>query len=364
MMTRPPASPIAPVQRRPHQMLRRRIARHLGVGRIGTQQQHAAGAPPRQRGQVDGMPVHRRVVNLEIAGMDDRPVRRVNADAHRIRYAVAHPKPGRPKIGAEVHRLLRLHGIRRHIPRAPPFVQFDADEPMRQPGGVHRRRQIRQHIGQRPDVVLVPVRNQNPPHPLRPRRQVGHIGDNQIHPRHILRRKLDAAVHHHNILPALQRHHILADLPQPPQRNHPQRRPPRPPPVARNTGIARNTRIVRNARAARITRITRNARATRISRMVQVVRIARCVGKSQIGSPTRSGAAQRGHPTSSENTIMPQIGPECRRAGPAVAFPIGRFSPAIIPAPVLSYRPQYRHPAAATPSFRRLHPVIPAQAGI
>ena len=217
--------PDRPIQRRPHRLLRRRIARQLRISRIRTKQQHALRPPFRQRRQVNGMPVHRSMVNLEIPRMNDATPGRVNANPHRIRDAVAHPKPGRPEALPKLNRLLRLHhmDVRRRVPCPPPLVQLDRNQPMRQPRRIHRNIQLRQHIRQRANMVLVAVRNQYPPHPLRPRRQIRNIRDNQVNARHILSRKLNAAVNNDNVVAALQRHHILADLAQTAQRQNPQR---------------------------------------------------------------------------------------------------------------------------------------------
>ena len=71
-------------------------------------------------------------------------------------------------------------------------------------------------------MVLMPVGNQDAPHPLRPFHQIGNIGNNQVNAQLLLGGKLHPAVHDDYILAALQGHHILADFPQTAQGDDPQ----------------------------------------------------------------------------------------------------------------------------------------------
>ena len=212
-----------PIQGLGHHLLRGGVAGQFGVGRVGKQQQDAGGAPFRQRREVNGLPVHRGMVNLEIAGVNNAAPGRFHADAHSVGDAVADPEPGGAEISAEVNGLLRVNGVDDGVPRAAAFIEFDGNEAVGQAGGVHRHGQIRQDVGQRADVILMPVRNQNGAHPFRIGGQIGHVGDNQVNAGHILSGKLDAAVDDDDVIAAFQGQHIFADFAQPAQRNDAQR---------------------------------------------------------------------------------------------------------------------------------------------
>src|SRR6185312_3211727 len=66
-----------------------RVARVLGPGRVREQTEHAFLAESRQDREVRELAVDRRVVELEVARVDDGPDRRPERDAHRIRDRVA-----------------------------------------------------------------------------------------------------------------------------------------------------------------------------------------------------------------------------------------------------------------------------------
>ena len=72
--------------------LGRRVAGVLGAGRVGQQAEHALLRRAGEDREVGQLAVDRRVVELEVAGVDDRPDRRPQGDAHRVRDRVADPE--------------------------------------------------------------------------------------------------------------------------------------------------------------------------------------------------------------------------------------------------------------------------------
>ena len=72
----------------PHRAFRRRVARPLDVGAVAEQRQHAFLAVAREGVQVEGLAVDRRLVHLEVAGMDDHAQRRAHGQRHAIDRAV------------------------------------------------------------------------------------------------------------------------------------------------------------------------------------------------------------------------------------------------------------------------------------
>ena len=69
--------------------LRGGVARVLGPGRVGQEAGDAFGAEPGEDREVGELAVDRGVVELEVAGVDDRPDRRLEGDAHRVGDRVA-----------------------------------------------------------------------------------------------------------------------------------------------------------------------------------------------------------------------------------------------------------------------------------
>ena len=87
---------------------RRGVAGVLGARRVGQQAQHALLAEPGEDGEVGQLAIDRRVVELEVAGVDDRPDRRPEGDAHRVRDRVADPERHDVER-ADVDLVARLH---------------------------------------------------------------------------------------------------------------------------------------------------------------------------------------------------------------------------------------------------------------
>ena len=86
-----------------------RVAGVLGARRVGQQAQHALRAEAGQRVEVGQLAVHRRVVELEVAGVDDVPtgVRRAMPIASGIEW------PMRKAVALERAQLDRLAGLER-----------------------------------------------------------------------------------------------------------------------------------------------------------------------------------------------------------------------------------------------------------
>ncbi len=81
--------------------------------------------------------------------------------------------------------------------------------------------QLRYHVRQRADMVLVPVRQQDAPEVLDPLLDIGDIRDDQVDALLILFRELAAAVEQEDAVAALDGGHVLADLADAAERDHP-----------------------------------------------------------------------------------------------------------------------------------------------
>ena len=68
--------------------LRRRVARALDVGAVAEKREHAFAAVPRKGVQIERRAVDGRLINLEIAGVNDDADRRANGQRHAVDRAV------------------------------------------------------------------------------------------------------------------------------------------------------------------------------------------------------------------------------------------------------------------------------------
>ena len=60
----------------------------IDVGAVGEQRQHAGGAKLRQPVKVDDLAVERRLIDLEVAGVDHHAMRRLDRERHAVGNAV------------------------------------------------------------------------------------------------------------------------------------------------------------------------------------------------------------------------------------------------------------------------------------
>ena len=125
----------------------------------------------------------------------------------------------------------------------PPLAQLCLDEAERQRRAVDRDRrprlQLRQDVGQPADVVLVAVGDDDRPQVAQPLLDVADVGDDQVDSALLLLRELAAAVEQDQVALVLDGGHVLADLADPAERDHPQPAPRSPGPARRFLPSAR-----------------------------------------------------------------------------------------------------------------------------
>src|ERR1044071_4461299 len=140
----------------PDLALGRRVARALDVGRVGHQEQHAFFTVGGEGLKVEHLAFHRRVVDLEIAGVNDRSDRRFDGEGQAIHQAVGDANAFDAK--------------RRYLPRNPGgdlthvrailqivFGQFVGQETESETGAEDRHVEVLQDIRQRANMVFVGV---------------------------------------------------------------------------------------------------------------------------------------------------------------------------------------------------------------
>ena len=136
----------------------------LYVGRVGAQAQDPLLAQLAQAGQVDDLPVDGGGVDLEVAGVDHRPHPRVDGKGHRVGDGVVHVDELHLEFPGP-HGLPRLNGDEPCGADQPVLLQLQLDEPRREPCAVDGQVDLLEHIGDRADVVLVSVGDEQSPQP-------------------------------------------------------------------------------------------------------------------------------------------------------------------------------------------------------
>ena len=150
--------------------------------------------------------------------MDDRPDRRAQGDAHRVRDRVADPE----RHDVERPDVELVAGVERHERVVVELVLLDlvAEEAAGQGAGVDRHaRELREHVGQGADVVLVGVGDEERLDLGAVLLEVGDVGDDEVDAEHLLVREHESAVDDDDVVAVLEDVHVLADLPHPAERD-------------------------------------------------------------------------------------------------------------------------------------------------
>ena len=104
------------------------------------------------------------------------------------------------------------------------LLDLVAEQAAGQRAGVHgHARELRQHVRQRADVVLVGVGDEERPHVLAALLEIGDVGDDEVDAEHLLVGEHEAAVDDDDVVAVLEHVHVLADLPHPAERDDAER---------------------------------------------------------------------------------------------------------------------------------------------
>ena len=138
--------------------LGRRVTRFLGVGRVGQQQADAlVGGDGSDAGEVGATSVDRREIELEVAGVEDDSLRRVDRDRVRVGHRVGDgdeldvERTDHPPLAV-------LDDDQIGLAHQAGFFDAVAGQAERDRGSEDREAQFAQEVVQRADVVLVAVR--------------------------------------------------------------------------------------------------------------------------------------------------------------------------------------------------------------
>jgi hypothetical protein len=195
--------------------------RPLRIRRVAEQQVHAAVSDLGQLSDIGLQAVHRRVIELPVARVEDSPGRRLDHERDRIGDRVRDPHELDAKR-AELQRRLLGHrfdelGCRPHSV----LVELRLDETEREPRGDDRLHlDFAQQVRKSPDVVLVAVRENDSAHTAS--LEVAHVGQQEIDSQMLVSRERKTGVHHEQLAGRLVHGRVLPDLAETAEGNDPQ----------------------------------------------------------------------------------------------------------------------------------------------
>jgi len=192
------------------------VAGRLRVGRIGEESQDTPAAQLSQLGKIGQLAVHWRLVELEIARMDDQADGSGDAQPHAVGDRVADAKELDGK-GVQVQHVCGRDGVQFGVRQQVVLPEFDFDEAPGQAGGIERRMDVAHQVGQPAHVVFVAVGDNDGPDPILALKDVVHIGDHDINAQHVAFWEHQSAVDDQQLVVILKDHHILADLSHSPE---------------------------------------------------------------------------------------------------------------------------------------------------
>ena len=201
-----------------HRALGRRIPLALDVGRVRQQQQDTLGGVLGQTLQIGGSVVDRRLVELEVAAVDDRAERRADRQRHGVDDRVGHVDRF-DRERSHLPRLARPHHLELRRVEQVVLAQLLGQQARRHRRGVHRHRQVAQHVRQRADVIFVAVRDDEAEKAVAEPLQVGEIGNDQVDAEHVQLGKHQAAVDGDRRVAVLEHQAIETDLAEPAERD-------------------------------------------------------------------------------------------------------------------------------------------------
>ncbi len=195
--------------------------RALDVGAVGEQHQDARGAELGEPVKIDVLAVERRLIDLEVPGVQHDAVRRLDGQRDAVGHAVRHAQE-----------LERERADRDALPRLDPDqpsrrllaerLELALDQRERERRAVDRPLDVGQYVSDRADVVLVPVsKDQRRDRELLERPEVG---DDQIDAEQLRLGKRDAGIDKNGRLAARDDHHVHAELADAAEWNDLQRR--------------------------------------------------------------------------------------------------------------------------------------------
>ena len=167
-----------------------------------------------------GPAVDGRVVDLVVARVQDRAVVGVQRDRDGIGHRVRDARELGSERSAGDRVALAVDLDELGVAQQPVLVQLRLDHAERQPRAPDlAHADLAHHVGQRADVVLVAVREDDRVDAAGRVAQVGEVGQDEVDARHLVAREREAAVDQDAALALLDDAQVVADLAQAPERD-------------------------------------------------------------------------------------------------------------------------------------------------
>ena len=204
------------VQHRTDAAFAGRVARLLRVRRIRQQQVHAGAGFLGEAVQIGGPPVDRGRIQLEVTGVQQGAVRRVDRDGHPVRDRV------RDVVEAHRERAYRGRPARHGQARLDEvgdlvLLELAAEQLERERRAVDRdaASEVAEQVRERPDVILVAVGQHDRDDVGRVIADELHVGQHEVDARHVRRGERQAHVEDQELAVELEGGHVPADLADP-----------------------------------------------------------------------------------------------------------------------------------------------------
>ncbi len=173
------------------------------------------------------LPHHGCVIDLEVAGVDDGAEGRVDDEADRVRDGVRDGERLDGE-GARLDLLAGLDDLDMRLVEQPMLAQLDLDEAAREPGAEHGGQRLAvvaqgaHQEGQRADVVLVAVGEEDGAQAIGIAQHVAEVRDHEVDPGHLLLGEHQPDVDGDHVVALLVEHHVAADLAESAEGDDPQ----------------------------------------------------------------------------------------------------------------------------------------------
>ena len=175
--------------------------------------------------EVGGPSVDRRVVELEVAGVHDGAVLGVQDDRDGVWHRVRDPDELRVERADARAARLRLDLDELGVDEQAVLVELGLHEPEREARSPHLGLcpDLAEEVRQRPDVILVAVREDDRVEDVGVLCDVREVGEDEVDSEQLRPRKREAGVDQDHAPAVLEGGHVLAHLAQPAQRDDPDR---------------------------------------------------------------------------------------------------------------------------------------------
>jgi len=190
-------------------------ARGVGVGAVAKQGEHALRAKLGEPVKIEALSIQGRLIDLEVARVDDHALWRVDGERHRVGNAVGDAQEldrEWPDLDALSWRDRNQTALVVHAM----FVELGRDHGECERRPVDRAVEVGHHIRHGADVVLVTVRENEGRDAAFVHVERCNIRDHQIDPEEFRLWKHDTGVHQQGRIPAGDEHHVHAELTEAP----------------------------------------------------------------------------------------------------------------------------------------------------